>query len=386
MDLALNRVENIGLETSADDFVEAKPVNVDAGRGVPGADPEVLDLLRRWNGLSDVQRKTFTCLCEELDIVSSLVETHTMALSSCFSTVIETTNAQGVCINEIIQSASFMTDEQNEKSLPNLIRYLDDTLNDGISKVLNLCKQALVMVTDLEEVIKHVAQAEEMVAKIEDINKKTNLLALNAKIESARAGEAGRGFSVVSDEMRDLSNMVNSVAGGIQERMSEVSRGIRDSFDTLKDIANIDINPNVAAKEQIGEMMNNLMDYNKEFQAKLQESSELSEKITGDISGLTTGLQYQDRSSQYMKTISGTLAQLDEFLAELETETVAEMNGELTLDQQDVNDWVQRVVDNFPLQEVKDRFLTQLGMKPTEEAAPAADPADDEDDDGIEMF
>ncbi|WP_321396839.1 methyl-accepting chemotaxis protein [Emcibacter sp.] len=139
------------------------------------------------------------------------------------------------------------------------------------------------MVTDLETVIEHVTETEELVLKIEDINKKTNLLALNAKIESARPGEAGRGFSVVSDEMRDLSNMVNSVAGKIQGKMGEVSRGIRAGFDTLKDIANTAINPNIAAKDQIGEMMSNLMEYNTEFNGKLQESSKLSEKIAGDI-------------------------------------------------------------------------------------------------------
>lgn len=348
-------------------------------------DPEVLDLVRRWNGLSDVQRKTFSCLCEELDIVSDLIETHTDMLSESFSRIVESTKMQTGYINEIVKSASFMTNEDNEKSLPNLIQYLDDTLDDGISKIVNLSKQSIQMVYGLEKVIISVDEAEKLVGTIEDINRKTNLLALNAKIESARAGEMGLGFAVVSDEMKELSNMVNGVAGDIKTRMGTVSSGINASFLTLKEIANIDMSNNIAAKDQIGEMLHDLMQYNNEFNEKLQQSSKMSEKIGKDISGLTTGLQFQDRATQYLATIKVTLTILDEFLGEMQNTHREHVSEEEDLAYADTQRWIDQLIKSFPLQEVKERFINSLGGDIAKEISDI--PADTaEDDDGIELF
>ncbi|MDV3457650.1 methyl-accepting chemotaxis protein [Sphingomonas sp. HF-S4] len=67
-----------------------------------------------------------------------------------------------------------------------------------------------------------------VIALISDIAGQVNLLALNATIEAARAGEAGRGFTVVANEVKQLSNQTGVAAGRITAHVAEIRRGIDD--------------------------------------------------------------------------------------------------------------------------------------------------------------
>ncbi|MGB0453418.1 MAG: methyl-accepting chemotaxis protein [Bacteriovoracaceae bacterium] len=101
----------------------------------------------------------------------------------------------------------------------NRVRHLEDTLTHT--------KKAL------DEITKTVGEADLIIKIINDIASKTDLLALNASIEAARAGHAGKGFSVVADEVSKLSEKTQSslveiktVIEKIKEDVSQVKEGL----------------------------------------------------------------------------------------------------------------------------------------------------------------
>ncbi|MBC8982353.1 PAS domain S-box protein [Pseudomonas lurida] len=93
---------------------------------------------------------------------------------------------------------------------------------------------ARVTTTEMTEVISSSERIGEIVNVINGISTQTNLLALNAAIEAARAGEAGRGFAVVADEVRSLAKRSSESAAQIQILVSETSTRVINLADSLK--------------------------------------------------------------------------------------------------------------------------------------------------------
>lgn len=151
---------------------------------------------------------------------------------------------------------------------------------------------------------------------IRDISEQTNLLALNAAIEAARAGEQGRGFAVVADEVRSLAEQsavaTGQIAGLLREVHTQISRVINGANDSIIEIKTGSSSVKIAGEafEKIGRAVENISIRIKEVAAYALELSSGSEQMAA-------ATEEQAATLQEITSSANDLAEQAEVLSEL---------------------------------------------------------------------
>jgi len=154
------------------------------------------------------------------------------------------------------------------------------------------------LVTAMRDMSDQISQIDNLLGEINGISSQTNLLALNAAIEAARAGEAGRGFAVVADEVRLLSQRSDQFSDQIRSKYA----GIRNTMDAANHIvgemASRDLTLTMNSKGRMDELMEDMEKMNQDVASELQQVSLFSEKINEGVNVALHSLQFEDMTNQ----------------------------------------------------------------------------------------
>ncbi len=232
----------------------------------------------------------------DLDRVKVLLQQAIDQLVSSFSTMNNHIQSQRELALSIVSGMA--GGAEGERSFSQFVMNTSKTLEAFVDNTVSTSKIAMDLVETMDEISKGVKAILSNLGEIESISKQTNLLALNAAIEAARAGEAGRGFAVVADEVRALSQRTNQFSHEIRRHMDSVDSALASAHESIYTVASIDMNDALASKQQVHDTMVRLESLNAQMAQSAQAIDVHAERVGIEVNTAVTALQFQDMTSQ----------------------------------------------------------------------------------------
>lgn len=244
-------------------------------------------------------------------------------------------------INDIAVNSSVVTELSSKTQ--GEIEVGNQKVNDLVEQMNTISHSVNESSSSIMALLAHSKDIESIVEIIQGIASQTNLLALNAAIEAARAGEAGKGFAVVADEVRKLAEQSESSTVNIRNIIEKINSDTNVTAEKMKIVLN-DVKEGIHSVGETGMVFKNILGAIQEVNVKIQEVTATSEEMSAATEEITASAKEtaniaEQASTEVRKTVDITLEQerlvlhMTESIEELVTmsSTMKELTGKFKL-------------------------------------------------------
>lgn len=244
-------------------------------------------------------------------IVKTQTEGAVLQLTSSFSSVLEQFDLAG--IGGGISHIGIDTSTNNTIGLLDLCTR---ELQPVVMSLTSVIEGKDALLANIRNLAKETLELQTMATEVRSIAAQTNLLALNAAIEAARAGESGRGFAVVAAEVRMLSQRSAETGKRIGERVGQIGAIMTQTLNTAEEATTHD--------EHAVSLSEKLVEHVLEHVQTLGASADSMHKhgliVRGEVEKQLVAMQFQDRVSQILEGVHTNIEQMQQTLAQMETD------------------------------------------------------------------
>lgn len=262
---------------------------------------EVADELDAIKSFDDVIRNQLTNVVNQ-------TEDAAFAISSQLQTIDSVVTKLDQFVSQISDESAAMQEvseariDQNRQMIAKMTEYIQRRIDAAASDQQRVA-----------QVVKEARGLESLVQLIRDIAAQTNLLALNAAIEAARAGEAGRGFAVVADEVRKLSQETDQAVSRINHGIQGVATTIEAQFSHALSTQQVEEERNILSvfSEQMGALSRSYEEVIAHEKSVLATVNECSSELSTMFMDALASIQFQDVTRQQLNHVGEALTRLD---------------------------------------------------------------------------
>lgn len=262
--------------------------------------------------IEDEQQKQQQML-EDVLAIAGIIQENTVASSSIVNELGESTGVVNEVVSQISSGTQATAENVQEQNV--MTQAIQNSINDTVNRskqmvsianessasivnnldvIISLKKEAEQIAVKNQKLIESMSRLQEKTQEVQDIaqiinniSSQTNLLSLNASIESARAGEAGRGFAVVADQIRKLAEQTKESTESISNILMELN--------SYAESATTTVNDTIQAMDNQGKLISN--------------ASEGFNQINRNVSGLIEDIGQIDKMLVDLATVNGTIVE-----------------------------------------------------------------------------
>lgn len=316
-----DELTGIANSTKSIDHVIAQQNNISKNSWVASAVSSYNNIIANYSSIISEFNHSSTDLAQSASSMFELMErTEQNLLKQQNETdqVATAMNEMSATVDEVARNtseASSASDTANTASIEGV--QIAETTKHEIDDLVSKIQQASQVIKELKDKSDNIGVVLDV---IKGIAEQTNLLALNAAIEAARAGEQGRGFAVVADEVRTLASRTQQSTQEIEEMITHLQNGVENSVNVMDQALETGqsgsekIDTTLSSLQSIQQAVSTMNDMNTQIAAAAEEQSQVASEVNQNIVSISEFASMNTQDAKQGLQNSEHLAELSQNL------------------------------------------------------------------------